>query len=87
MPRHIYELMPIAVLIGSIYALARLAQSSEYTILRTGGLGPGRALTLLTSLGLVFGVLTFVVGDYLAGMTDRFAQLEYRRLFLPSIEL
>jgi len=28
-----------------------------------------------------------VVGDYLAGMTDRFAQQEYRRLFLPSIEL
>jgi dGTPase len=28
-----------------------------------------------------------VVGDYLAGMTDRFAQAEYRRLFLPSIEL
>jgi dGTPase len=28
-----------------------------------------------------------VVGDYLAGMTDRFAQLEYRRLFLPSLEL
>ncbi len=28
-----------------------------------------------------------VVADYLAGMTDRFAQLEYRRLFLPSIEL
>ncbi len=28
-----------------------------------------------------------VVGDYLAGMTDRYAQLEYRRLFLPAIEL
>lgn len=28
-----------------------------------------------------------VVGDYLAGMTDRFAQQEYRRLFLPSIDL
>jgi dGTPase len=27
-----------------------------------------------------------VVGDYLAGMTDRFAQLEYRRLFLPTLE-
>ena len=27
-----------------------------------------------------------VVGDYLAGMTDRFAQLEYRRLFHPSID-
>ncbi|MBX9628438.1 MAG: deoxyguanosinetriphosphate triphosphohydrolase [Gemmataceae bacterium] len=28
-----------------------------------------------------------VVGDYLAGMTDRFAQAEYRRLFLPSAEV
>ena len=28
-----------------------------------------------------------VVGDYLAGMTDRFAQNEYRRLFHPSIDL
>ncbi len=28
-----------------------------------------------------------VVGDYLAGMTDRYAQLEYQRLFLPSIDL
>ena len=49
-PGHLYELLPIAVLIGAIYALARLAQSSEYTILRTGGLGPGRALMLLAAL-------------------------------------
>jgi lipopolysaccharide export system permease protein len=59
------------VLIGTIYALARLAQSSEYTILRTGGLGPGRALSLLASLGLMFGVLTFVVGDYVAPFAEQ----------------
>ncbi|MFO0847483.1 MAG: deoxyguanosinetriphosphate triphosphohydrolase [Gemmataceae bacterium] len=28
-----------------------------------------------------------VVGDYLAGMTDRFAHQEYRRLFAPSADL
>lgn len=28
-----------------------------------------------------------VIGDYLAGMTDRFAQQEYHRLFSPSIDL
>jgi lipopolysaccharide export system permease protein len=72
-PAHLYELMPIAVLIGTIYALARLAQTSQYTILRTGGLGPGRALWLLTSLALVFGVFTFVVGDYVAPFSERFA--------------
>ena len=65
-PGHLYELAPIAVLIGTIYSLARMAQSSEFTILRTGGLGPGRALRLLTLLGLAFGVLTFLVGDFLA---------------------
>ena len=69
-PGHFYEIAPIAVLIGTIYTLAQLAQSSEYTILRTAGLGPGRALSLLASLGLIFGVLTFVVGDYLAPLSE-----------------
>ena len=74
-PGRFYEVAPIAVLIGTIYSLARMAQSSEYTILRTGGLGPGRALSLLAVLGLVFGVLTFVVGDYLAPLSERQASL------------
>ena len=70
-PGHFYELFPIAVLIGTIYAMARLAQSSEFTILRTAGLGPGRALGLLALPGLVFALLTFVVGDYVAPYTER----------------
>ena len=70
-PGHFYELFPIAVLIGSIFALARMAQSSEFTILRTGGLGPGRALALLTALGAMFAVLTFAVGDYVAPASER----------------
>jgi Predicted permeases len=73
LPANFYELFPIAVLIGTIFALARMAQSSEFTILRTGGLGPGRALGLLTMLGALFAVLTFVVGDYLAPLSERAA--------------
>jgi lipopolysaccharide export system permease protein len=74
-PGHFYELSPICVLIGTIYAMARLAQSSEYTILRTGGLGPARALRLLALLGLFFGGVTFVVGDYLSPLSEREAVL------------
>ena len=70
-PGHFYELFPIAVLIGTIYAMARLAQSSEFTILRTAGLGPGRALRLLAWPGLVFALITFVVGDYVAPLSER----------------
>ncbi len=75
LPGHLYELMPIAVLIGTIYSLSHLAQSSEFTILRTSGLGPFRALGLLAALGLVFGAITFVVGDYFAPLGERQAVL------------
>jgi len=79
LPGHFYELFPIAVLIGTIYSLARMAQSSEFTILRTGGLGPGRALGLLAVLGVVFGALTFFVGDYVAPPSERLAVLQKAR--------
>ncbi len=75
LPNHLYELLPIAVLIGTIFVMARLAQSSEFTILRTSGLGPWRALRTLLSLGLVFTLLTFATGDYLAPSADRTARL------------
>ena len=74
-PSHLYELLPIAVLIGTIFVMARLAQSSEYTILRTSGLGPWRALRSLLTLGLIFTLLTFATGDYLAPLADRTAQM------------
>lgn len=74
-PGHAYELMPIAVLIGTIYSLSRLAQSSEFTILRTGGLGPRRALGLLAALGVAFAALTFVIGDIVAPASERQAVL------------
>jgi lipopolysaccharide export system permease protein len=74
-PSHLYELLPITVLIGTIFVMARLAQSSEFTILRTSGLGPFMALRNLLGLGLAFVVLTFAVGDYLSPLCDRYGQL------------
>ncbi len=74
-PNRLYEVLPIAVLIGSIIVMARFAQSSEFTILRTSGMGPWRALRTLLALGIAFTVLTFAVGDYLAPVTTRTAQL------------
>ncbi|MBD3894020.1 LPS export ABC transporter permease LptG [Hydrogenophaga sp.] len=79
MPNRIYEILPIAALIGTIWVLARLAQGSEYTILRTSGLGPWRALRTLLGLGAIFSVLTFVVGDYVAPLAERSAQMHKAR--------
>ncbi len=71
LPKDLYELFPIAVLIGTIYSLARMAQGSEFTILRTGGLGPVLALRLLAVLGLAFALVTFLVGDFVAPAAQR----------------
>jgi lipopolysaccharide export system permease protein len=71
LPGHIYELMPLAVLIGAIYVLSRMAQTSEFTVLRTAGLAPGRMLGLLAGVAAAFAVLTFVMGDFIAPRTQR----------------
>jgi lipopolysaccharide export system permease protein len=74
-PNHLYELLPIAVLIGGVFVMARFAHSSEFTILRTSGLGPGLALRLMLVLGAALVAMTFVIGDYVAPLADKTAQL------------
>ena len=83
-PGHIYELMPIATLIGAIYVMARLAESSEFTIMRTSGLEPHQALLTLLGLGMGFVMLTFVFGDYIAPEAVRIEQ-EIRARYLGDI--
>jgi len=73
-PSHIYELFPIAVLIGTLYALAHLAANSEYTVMRGAGLSPGRAALTLGQIGVVFLVLTYAVGEFVSPVSERTAQ-------------
>lgn len=70
----LYELLPITVLIGSVFVMARMAQNSEFTVLRTSGLDPWRALRTMLGLGLVFTLVTFAVGDFLVPLADRAGQ-------------
>ena len=73
MPDHLYDLLPIGVLIGCVLVLSRLALNSEFTIMRTSGLGPGRMLATLLGMGLLFSALTMGLGDYLAPAANRLA--------------
>ena len=74
MPGRVYELFPIAVLIGTLYALTLLARHSEITVLRTSGLSTAALLAALTRIGLVFVGLTFVFGEFIAPPAERAAQ-------------
>lgn len=74
LPGRLYELAPIAVLIGTLYALTSLARHSEITVLRASGLSNTAMLGALLKLGLIFVVMTFVVGEFVAPVAERTAQ-------------
>jgi len=73
-PGRIYELSPIAVLIGTMYALTTLARHSEITVLRASGLSTKSFLIMLGRIGIVFVVLTLLVGELVAPPAERAAQ-------------
>lgn len=73
-PSHVYELFPIAVLIGTLYALSHLAANSEYTVMRGSGLAPWRAAATLFRIGIVFVVGTIVFGELITPVAARAAR-------------
>jgi lipopolysaccharide export system permease protein len=73
-PGHAYELLPIAVLIGTLYVLAHLSSNSEYTVMRGAGLSPARAAWALAKVGVAFVVGTFAVGEWIAPFSEQAAQ-------------
>jgi len=73
-PSHIYELFPLAVLIGTLYALSHLAANSEYTVMRSSGLAPWRAMNTLFRIGVVFAVATLIFGELIAPVSERAAK-------------
>jgi len=73
-PVRVYELMPIAVLIGTLYALTLLARHSEVTVLRASGLSTRGLLRALAKIGALLALITFVFGEFIAPPAERQAQ-------------
>ncbi|MES2771056.1 MAG: LPS export ABC transporter permease LptG [Pseudomonadota bacterium] len=81
LPGRIYELMPVAVLIGTLYALSTLARHSEITVLRTSGLSPQQLLKTLFQVASIFAAITFLFGEFVAPPAERAAaQLRLKAL-------
>jgi lipopolysaccharide export system permease protein len=73
-PSRTYELMPIAALIGTIYALSKLAANSEFTIMRVAGLSTRRLALTVVQIGAGFMVLTYVFGEAVAPSAEDLAR-------------
>lgn len=73
-PFHVYEAMPVAALIGTIYTMAQFAASSEFTIMRASGMSTRMAAWMLFKIGIILVVITFVFGELIAPRTAPMAE-------------
>lgn len=74
LPVLLYELIPIATLIGGLYALATLARHSEITVLRASGLATRDLLMTLFRVAGILALLTFIIGEAVMPFTERMEQ-------------
>jgi len=73
LPNHVYEVFPIAALIGTLFAMAQLVASSEYTVMRTSGVSVLRMNATLVAVGVGFGALTFIFGEFIGPPAEQLA--------------
>lgn len=73
-PGHLYEIVPVAALIGTLFALSRLVGNSEYAVMRVSGLSSWRVAGYFAAIGVALAVLLLVLGEYVAPWSDQAAQ-------------
>lgn len=73
-PAHVYELFPIAALLGTLFTLAQLVAHSEYTVMRVSGVSARTMLLTILPLGVLFAGITFLIGEFVAPLAENAAQ-------------
>jgi lipopolysaccharide export system permease protein len=73
-PGHVYEVVPVAVLIGTMYALAQFGRNSELVVLRTSGISMAQMARPLLLVGGIFAAVTFIGGELVAPISEKSAQ-------------
>lgn len=73
-PGHIYEVVPVAVLIGMMVSLGTLGRNSELVVMRVSGLSITDIGLALIKVGLLFTIITFLVGELITPISEKVAQ-------------
>lgn len=73
-PGHIYEVMPIAVLVGMMFTLGTLGRNSELVVMRVSGMSLNKIGISLLKIGLIFTLITFLIGELIAPLSEKMAQ-------------
>src|SRR6186713_2558473 len=74
LPSRLYELFPVAALIGTLFAIAQLVANSEYTVMRASGMSLAQLAWSVLRVGIPLAAATFLAGEYVAPPAERLAQ-------------
>lgn len=74
LPAYVYDVLPIAALIGTIYALSQLAARSEFTIMRASSMSTLMAARILLRIAAWLAIITFLFGEFIAPACSKWGQ-------------
>lgn len=73
-PSRLYELFPVAALIGTLFAIAQLVANSEFTVMRASGASIPQVGWAVVRVGVPLALAAFLAGEYVAPPAERLAQ-------------
>lgn len=74
MPQNIYQMFPMAVLVGTLMGLGILAGNSELVVIRSAGISTQKIIWSVLKLSLILAVFAWCLGEWVAPVTDKIAQ-------------
>ena len=73
-PRQVYELFPLAAILGTMLGLGALASRSELIIIRSAGISIWRIVLSVIRASVLLMLMAFLLGEVIAPPTERYAQ-------------
>lgn len=74
LPTHAYVLLPAAGLMGTLFALARMSEQSEITVMRASGFSLAQLALHVGGAGLVVAAVTLAMGELVVPYTEEAAK-------------
>ena len=74
LPGHMYVLLPAAGLMGTLFALARMSENSEITVMRASGLSLRQLALNVCAAGAIIALTTLAVGELVTPHTEEAAK-------------
>jgi lipopolysaccharide export system permease protein len=74
LPSHTYVLLPAAGLMGTLFALARMSEQSEITVMRASGLSLTQLALHVGGAGIAIALTTVIMGELVTPYTEETAK-------------